>query len=207
MLWRAALRCSAGARLHHGQRQGRRAAHGQARALALGDARLCAVRRALAVFMPMIVLIAGGVREGLGAGLLARQPHDLQNFTFILFEQPGAITRSSTASSMRAITAFAAIALALAIAYVVRRASWRLGATCSPSCAWRRSSSPASCWRSASMRPTRRRRLRSTAPSPILDPRVSRRASADRLHVERGRHASDPSSRWKRRCASSAAGG
>ena len=63
------------ARLHHGQRQGRRAAHDAARAVALGDARLCAVRLRARGVPADDRADAGGVRQGLGPRLLARQSH------------------------------------------------------------------------------------------------------------------------------------
>ena len=63
------------ARLHHGERQGRRAAHDPARAVALGDARLRAVRLRARGVPADDRADAGGVRQSVGPRLLARQPH------------------------------------------------------------------------------------------------------------------------------------
>ena len=60
------------ARLHHGERQGRRAARDAARALALGDARLRAVRLRARGVPADAGADAGRVRARLGARLLAR---------------------------------------------------------------------------------------------------------------------------------------
>ena len=63
----------------------------------------------------------GGLRQGLGPRLLARESHAAQFPLSCCSSRPRPSRPSSTPSSIRGITAFAAISLSLAIAYVVTR--------------------------------------------------------------------------------------
>ena len=76
---------------------------------------------ALAVFLPMVRAAAGRVLEGLGPRLLARQPDAAQLPLSVLFEQTQAQQAIINTFVYSGATAFAAIALSLAIAYVVSR--------------------------------------------------------------------------------------
>ena len=93
---------------------------------------------ALAVFLPMLVLLAGGVRQGLGPRLLARQSDAAQFPLSPVRADPGAATRSSTPSSIRASRPSPRSACR-SPSPMWSAASWCRGATCWPSCAWRRS--------------------------------------------------------------------
>ena len=73
-----------------------------ARALALGDARLCAVRLRARGVPADDRADAGGVREGLGPRLLARQSHAAATSTTSCSSRPRRRTPSSTPSSIPA---------------------------------------------------------------------------------------------------------
>ena len=97
------------ARLHHGQRQGRRAAHHPARAVALGDARLCAVRLRARGVPADDRAHAGGVRASAWGRGFSLENLTLQNFHYILFEQTQAQNAIINTFVYSGITAFAAI--------------------------------------------------------------------------------------------------
>ena len=90
------------ARLHHGERQGRRAAHHAARAVALRDARLRAVRLRARRVPADDRAHAGGVREGLGPRLLARTISRCRTSTTSCSSRRRRRTPSSTPSSIPA---------------------------------------------------------------------------------------------------------
>ena len=75
---------------------------------------------ALAVFLPMIVLTQAAFAKAWGRGF-SLDNLSLQNFHYILFEQTQAQNAIINTFVYSGITAFAAIALSLAIAYVVTR--------------------------------------------------------------------------------------
>jgi iron(III) transport system permease protein len=75
---------------------------------------------ALAVFLPMIVLTQAAFAKAWGRGF-SLENLSLQNFHYILFEQTQAQNAIINTFVYSGITAFAAIALSLAIAYVVTR--------------------------------------------------------------------------------------
>ena len=132
--------------------------------LALGDARLCAVRlRALGVRCRWWCCCRPpSPRPGAAASRC-------DNLTLEQFPLPAVRADPARQAIINTFLYSAgsrpssAMGLALAIAYIVQRAAGAASAACWPSCAWRPSSSRASCWRSASMPPTRRRRWRCTA--------------------------------------------
>ena len=92
-----------------------------ARAVALGDARLCAVRLRARGVPADDRAAAGGVRQGLGPRLLARQPHAAATSTTSCSSRRRRRTPIINTFVYSGVTAFAAIALSLAIAYVVTR--------------------------------------------------------------------------------------
>src|SRR3954452_21587636 len=75
---------------------------------------------ALAVFLPMLVLTQAAFARGLGRGF-SLDNLSLQNFRYLLFEQTQAQQAIVNTFVYSGITAFAAIGLSLAIAYVVAR--------------------------------------------------------------------------------------
>jgi len=75
---------------------------------------------ALAVFLPMLVLTQAAFAKAWGRGF-SLDNLSLQNFHYILFEQTQAQNAIVNTFVYSGITAFAAIALSLAIAYVVTR--------------------------------------------------------------------------------------
>jgi len=75
---------------------------------------------ALAVFLPMIVLMQAAFAKAWGRGF-SFDNLSLQNFRYILFEQTQAQNAIINTFVYSGVTAFAAIALSLAIAYVVTR--------------------------------------------------------------------------------------
>ena len=75
---------------------------------------------ALAVFLPMIVLVQAAFAKAWGRGFSLGNL-TLQNFRYILFEQTQAQNAIINTFVYSGVTAFAAIALSLAIAYVVTR--------------------------------------------------------------------------------------
>jgi iron(III) transport system permease protein len=75
---------------------------------------------ALAVFLPMLVLTQAAFSKAWGRGF-SLQNLSLQNFHYLLFEQTQAQNAIINTFVYSGITAFAAIALSLAIAYVVAR--------------------------------------------------------------------------------------
>jgi iron(III) transport system permease protein len=75
---------------------------------------------ALAVFLPMIVLVQAAFSKAWGRGF-SLDNLSLQHFRYILFEQTQAQNAIINTFVYSGITAFAAISLALAIAYVVTR--------------------------------------------------------------------------------------
>ena len=109
------------ARLHHGQRQGRRAAHHPARAVALGDARLCAVRLRARGVPADDRADAGGVRARPGAAASRSTISRCRTSTTSCSSRPRRRTPSSTPSCIPASRHSRRSALSLAIAYVVTR--------------------------------------------------------------------------------------
>src|SRR5215218_7076819 len=75
---------------------------------------------ALAVFLPMLVLTQAAFAKAWGRGF-SLENLSLQNFRYILFEQTQAQNAIINTFVYSGVTAFAAIALSLAIAYVVTR--------------------------------------------------------------------------------------
>jgi iron(III) transport system permease protein len=75
---------------------------------------------ALAVFLPMMVLTQAAFSKAWGRGF-SLENLSLQNFRYLLFEQTQAQNAIINTFVYSGITAFAAIALSLAIAYVVAR--------------------------------------------------------------------------------------
>jgi iron(III) transport system permease protein len=75
---------------------------------------------ALSVFLPMMVLTQAAFSKAWGRGF-SLQNLSLQNFHYLLFEQTQAQNAIINTFVYSGITAFAAIALSLAIAYVVAR--------------------------------------------------------------------------------------
>jgi iron(III) transport system permease protein len=75
---------------------------------------------ALSVFLPMLVLTQAAFSKAWGRGF-SLQNLSLQNFHYLLFEQTQAQNAIINTFVYSGITAFAAIALSLAIAYVVAR--------------------------------------------------------------------------------------
>ena len=116
----APARRARAARLHHGERQGRRTSRDQARAVALGDVRLRFRVCAFAVLLPMLVLLQAAFARAWGKGF-SLDNLTLANFRYVLFEQTQAQNAIVNTFVYSGITAFAAIGLALAIAYVVTR--------------------------------------------------------------------------------------
>src|SRR3954454_16865844 len=75
---------------------------------------------ALAVFLPMLVLLQAAFAKAWGRGF-SLENLSMQNFRYILFEQTQAQSAIINTFVYSGVTAFAAIALSLAIAYVVAR--------------------------------------------------------------------------------------
>jgi iron(III) transport system permease protein len=75
---------------------------------------------ALSVFLPMLVLFQAAFAKAWGRGF-SLDNVTLQNFHYLLFEQTQAKQTILNTFVYAAVTAFAAIALSLAIAYVVNR--------------------------------------------------------------------------------------
>ena len=83
---------------------------------------------ALSVFMPLIVLIQAAFSKAWGRGF-ALDNLTLNHVTFILFEHQGAIPSLVRSIVYAGIAAFAALTLALVIAYIVKRNLVRGGQT------------------------------------------------------------------------------
>jgi iron(III) transport system permease protein len=81
---------------------------------------------ALAVVMPLIVLVQASFAKAWGRGFSVDNL-TLANFQFILFEHQGARSAIFNSVAFASISAVGAIALALAIAYIVRRNLLRFG--------------------------------------------------------------------------------
>lgn len=75
---------------------------------------------ALAVFMPMVVLLQAAFAKAWGRGF-GLDNLTLHNFYYLLFEQTQAKQTILNTFTYAAVTAFAALSLSLAIAYVVNR--------------------------------------------------------------------------------------
>ena len=117
----------------------------------------------LSVLLPYIVLAQAALAKAWGRGF-SLDNLTLHNFTYLLFEHETA--------GQSVINSFTYAAAAACIAHDAGPVD-RLHRQPSPaalrrraraSSPWRRSSCPASCWRSPSTPPTRRRRLRCMAP-------------------------------------------
>jgi ABC-type Fe3+ transport system permease subunit len=142
---------------------------------------------ALAVLLPMIVLTQAAFARAWGPRLLAGKPH-LQNFRYILFEQTQAQNAIINTFWYSGITAFAAIGLALAIAYVVTRklVPWSnvLAFLCMAPFVIPGHRAGDRLLRGLCAAAARALRHRHDP-----DPRLHHALPADRLYVERGRHA------------------
>src|SRR6201987_4858512 len=75
---------------------------------------------ALSVFLPMLVLLQAAFAKAWGRGF-SLDNLTLHNFYYLLFEQTQAKQTIFNTFAYSAVTAFAAISLTLAIAYVVNR--------------------------------------------------------------------------------------
>jgi iron(III) transport system permease protein len=98
---------------------------GERRMIALGPWRWAMLSYALlvgalSVFLPMLVLFQAAFAKAWGRGF-SLDNLTLHNFTYLLFEQTQAKQTILNTFVYAAVTAFAAIALSLAIAYVVNR--------------------------------------------------------------------------------------